>query len=179
MRRSGFLFLAALFVCVSTRAADVRLTNPGFEMGDRTGGEWHGEGWDVTNSPELVKSGGFAVANTIEPGVTNEWRVFIQAIPSAPGQSYTAHLWMTATNAPGVEYYLELQFLDDNWNVVGQHQSDHLKGNMPFTLLTIAKAVAPDRTAMVGIRGAVYVPPVPLPATGYVAMDDFDLLEMP
>jgi len=155
------------------------LTNPGFEMGDRTGWEWHGEGWEATDDSSLVSHGRFAIVNTIEPDATNEWRVLVQAMPSAPNRSYIAQLWIAATNAPGVECYLEIQFLDDQWRVLAQHQSQHLFGDFPYTMVTIPKMQAPSRTAMIGLRGAVYVPSKPRKVPAVVAMDDFELLEVP
>jgi len=178
--RSGLWTAMVLSVCFAAYATDqVALTNPGFEMGDKTGWEAEGCGWKISPNPADISKGNYGVVNVIAPGDESEWRVIAQAIPGKGGLRYVGGVWVRAMAIGDAQCWFEVQFLDADWNVLRQYQTEHVTADQDFTYVNLPSAGSPPETEMISIRGVVHMVTEPGEKVGVIAFDEFQFDRMP
>ncbi len=175
---------AGLMLAAGIAQAD--LVNPDFEAGDFTGWTVDGSGlWRIgTGADNHTPAGDFGAVfdavTTIEAPFP-KFFVLQQELPAAPGETWSASVWIRTVNLQGAnasESWLELQFWDSGAGVLGQGQSAHVAANQEFTQMFVNDLVAPAGTVQVSVRGVVMVSDVP-GDTEFHIFDDFQAIPEP
>ena len=147
--------------------------NDSFETGDFADWQSAGSGWRVSAYKLDVYRGRYGAVNEVPIGGGDEFRIIHQQVKCAPGKTYEAGVWLRAVCIEQTESCLEIQFLDRDGKVLKQFQSRRIIGDQEFTLVTIEKALAPDKTSYASIRGVVHVIKPPETNADYHIFDNF------
>lgn len=172
-----FVFMA-VFLAMAAPASAARLRNPGFETGDFTFWQFHGEGWRPSTFSRDSRRGIYGAVNDVWTNGVDEFRVIHQEMKVKPGKAYWAGVWLRAVCIEGTESFLEVQFMDRDGNVLQQFQSEHVTKDQDHTFMTIDRMVAPEGSRSASVRGVVHLVTQPVHDTDFHVFDNFELREI-
>ena len=161
------LFLIAfLFAPLFHVSADELLTNGSLESGT-TGWLWiNGQ---LSTTQEYVHGGQSAACFS---SADADVKRFYQDVPIQPGSSYTFSGWAIKNSANIREVHLQIDFLSDNWAIIGTGRSDELRSDDPSYRFLTATDVAPSQAVSARLK-AVLEPISTDPVVAY--FDDLSL----
>lgn len=162
----GFLLLAALGA-----RADL-LNNAGFETDGLAGWSTFGQGWRTSNGAD-AHSGATGVVNDILVSDVDQWRGLVQRVPVIPDNFYSGGVYARAVSIGDSEAFFELQFLDEDGDVIEQHQSAHITADQAFTYTGLASILAPAGAVTASVRAIVFKPSSPSDPPDFFIFDDF------
>lgn len=172
MRRLHIFTTVFMLAACATLAG---MNNAGFETGDFTGWQFFGQGWRISNYGRDSHRGIWGAVNDIVTNnVADEYRVIAQEVKVSEAKTYTCGAWVRAVCMEAGEAFLEVQFLSKQGEVLSQHNSAHITNSQEFTYLSISNMVAPERSALAGIRGVVHILGTPERDTDFLIFDSFD-----
>lgn len=156
------------------------LTNRGFESGDFTNWTSFGPDWRISSGDD-AHSGTYGAVNDVltshDPGL--EWRGLHQEVPVTAGETYLASVFIRAVNVESSASWLEIQWLDDQGNVIRQDATAPVTADQPFQFETLPWLAAPAGAVTASVRGVVHMPNPPAVDADFHVFDDFSLIQIP
>lgn len=149
--------LLVVGILATAASADNRLANAGFESGDLSGWTTFGPGWRTGTGDDAADGVHGAVCDVLPEQTEEPWRGLFQNVPVTPGRTYSAGVDIRTVNIHASSSWLELQWLDEADNVIGQLQTLWLTTDQPFTPAALESVTAPPNAVAASIRGIVFV----------------------
>ena len=158
--------------------ASADLINPGMEVGNLSAWSIFGQGWRISGGGD-ANSGSYGAVNDVQTTDGDNWRGLFQSVLVTAGQTYTAGVFIRAVNVENSVSWFELQWLDNDNNVISQLQSTSVTSDQPFTFMGVTDVVAPGNSVSASMRGIVFMPSPPTGDTDFHIFDDFSIVPEP